>query len=105
MSIRSGNILAALAVAILAFFGGYSIAPKIAKVPATDIPTGSSVIPVSIIAMYEDASTSPSVNVEYPQFPSLSADFNADIASATMSRFNHPRTGRGQFGRSGRDFK
>lgn len=72
-------------MAIIAFFIGYSVGPKTAHAPA-DAPNNSKVIPVSIVTLYENASTSPSISVEYPQFPSLSAGFNADIASATMSR-------------------
>lgn len=85
MTHHSRSIFAGLTVAIIAFFIGYSVGPKTAQAPA-NTPSDSKIIPVSIVTMYENASTSPSVSVEYPQFPSLSTDFNADIASATMSR-------------------
>lgn len=51
-------------------------------------PNGSIVIPLSIVSMYDNASTSPQINVEYPQFSTLSESANSDIASATISRLN-----------------
>ncbi len=54
--------------------------PNVAKAPL-----GTSV-PMTLVTIHEDASTSPSVSVEYPQFPSLPADLNTAIASSTLSR-------------------
>ena len=54
----------------------------------TNAPTGSSVISLSIVSIYDDASTSPQLNVEYPQFSSLQASANEAIASATLSRLD-----------------
>ena len=85
MNRHSRTIVAGIIVAIIAFFVGYSVGPKVARAPA-NAPNNSIVIPVSIVSLYENASTSPSVSIEYPQFPSLPASFNTDIASATMSR-------------------
>ncbi len=85
MTHHSRTIFAGIIVAVIAFFIGYSVGPKVASAPA-NTPNNSIVIPVSIVTIYENASTSPSVSVEYPQFPSLPASFNVAIASSTMSR-------------------
>src|ERR1035437_7025674 len=85
------SIYTAVVVAIFAFILGYAIAPRISKAPSsTDVlsnaPANSSAIPVSIVSLREDASSSPTVIIEYPQFPSLSKDFNEDIATSVTSR-------------------
>lgn len=54
----------------------------------TSAPTGSTVIPLSIVSIRDDASTSPQIAIEYPQFSSLPASANDAIASATMSRLD-----------------
>ncbi|HUX12230.1 MAG TPA: DUF3298 domain-containing protein [Spirochaetia bacterium] len=41
---------------------------------------------MSIVSIVETASTSPTVTVEYPQFPKLPAALNSAVASATMTR-------------------
>jgi hypothetical protein len=78
---HSRSIMAAVAIGII----GYSVGPEVARAPA-NAPNNSKVIPVSIVTLYENASTSPSVSIEYPQFPSLPASFNEVIASSTNSR-------------------
>jgi len=88
---HSRTIFAAIIVTVVAFFVGYSIAPNIARAPGSTnapktAPGGSSVIPISIISLRESASTSPSVSIEYPQFPSLPTDFNDAIASSVTGR-------------------
>ena len=85
--------ISVLIAAVIAFFIGYGIAPRLAQAPTSNtVPPGSTadavVTPVSIVSIRETASTSPTVTVEYPQFPSLSAAFNAAIASSTLGRLS-----------------
>jgi len=51
-----------------------------------NIPQGATATPMTIVSIEETASTSPTVTIEYPQFPALPAALNSAIASATMSR-------------------
>jgi len=45
-------------------------------------------VPVTIQAIKENASSSPTVSVEFPQFPTLPAGFNAAIQSAVLGRLS-----------------
>jgi hypothetical protein len=90
-------IVATAVVVIVAYRVGYQVASfppasLLAQTPAGTIsPAGSIIIPVSIVSLREDASSSPSVSVEYPQFPSLGADLNSAIASSTLGRLAYFR--------------
>jgi hypothetical protein len=95
MTSHSRTIIVAVIVAIIAFFIGYAVGPKIAEAPSmsnadanvlASAPAGAGIIHISIVTLKEDASTSPSVSIEYPQFPSLPADFNSAIATSVTSR-------------------
>ncbi|MDE2041205.1 MAG: DUF3298 domain-containing protein [Patescibacteria group bacterium] len=59
---------------------------KQAAAPIANAPADSVIIPLSIVSMRENASTSPTIAVEYPQFAAVSDDFNALIASSTLGR-------------------
>lgn len=99
MKHRSVTILVAV-VAIAAFGIGYFILPPRTVAPASmspaaplpptpmasSVPTDAVIIPLSIVSVHEDASTSPTVDIEYPQFPSLPADLDAAITDAVTSR-------------------
>ena len=91
------TIVAACLVAVIAFFAGYAVAPRQAEAPTTatallGAPPDAIIIPISIVSIRETASSSPTVTIEYPQFPSLSADLNSAIASSTLSRLAQFRT-------------
>ncbi len=43
-------------------------------------------LPVTITEKHETSSTSPDISYEYPQFPTLSEDFNASISAAVNDR-------------------
>jgi hypothetical protein len=63
--------------------------PSTVTTPAvTNIPANSEVLPLSVVSINEDDPMSPQVNVEYPQFSSLPADFNDAIASSSLSRLD-----------------
>ncbi|HUX21933.1 MAG TPA: DUF3298 domain-containing protein [Spirochaetia bacterium] len=51
-----------------------------------NLPAGAYATPMTIVSIVETASTSPTVTIEYPQFPKLPTALNDAIASATMSR-------------------
>lgn len=48
-------------------------------------------IAITTEIIYEEASSSPSVSAEYPQFPSLSLQFNRSIESAVLTRLDEFR--------------
>ena len=58
---------------------------------APSLPKSPSQAPVVIETIHETASTSPQITVEYPQFPSLSADFNSAIKSSVITRLDEFR--------------
>lgn len=49
-------------------------------------------VPITIQTIKEQASTSPQVSVEYPQFPTLSAAFNTSIEKSVTDRLAQFRT-------------
>lgn len=80
-------VIVAIVVSLVTFVVTFTSLPRQASAPnIANAPAGGSIIPISIVALYENASTSPSVSIEYPQFPSLPADFNASIAKAVTDR-------------------
>jgi len=80
-------VIVAIVVALVTFVVTFTAMPRQVSAPsAINAQSGSNIIPTSIVTQYQNASTSPSVSIEYPQFPSLSADFNASIAKAVTDR-------------------
>lgn len=83
-------------IVLIAFFAGYVAAPKsalaptasetVAKAPVKASPAALRVPEAETVTFRENASTSPSVSVEYPKFPSLPAQFNSAIKAAVDSR-------------------
>jgi len=65
-------------------------APKIGQKPTPGAtptsPSASSTVPVEIQVIKEQASSTFSVSVEYPQFPTLSQAFNDSVKSAVLDR-------------------
>ncbi|MDE2037817.1 MAG: DUF3298 domain-containing protein [Patescibacteria group bacterium] len=91
---KPATVLIAALFAVAGALGGFLASRHLwgAAVAPEDMPAGASVTPLDIVSMKEDASTSPSVSVEYPQFPSLPRALNDAIASATLSRLASFRT-------------
>ena len=96
---KTHKALILLIILILVLCGCYALWPNIVLSPlkmagqfapgsSTTVSTPSDAVtmPMNIVSIREVASTSPAVTVEYPQFPSLSTGFNAEIASSTLSR-------------------
>ncbi|MBU6231186.1 DUF3298 domain-containing protein [Patescibacteria group bacterium] len=86
------TIVIAAAIGAIAFIAGLATAPRQAAAPGTEalpsgagLPAGAFVIPMDIVSIHEQASTSPTVMIEYPRFPTLSADLNSQIASTTLN--------------------
>jgi hypothetical protein len=74
-------------IAIIVVGYGFTKHPNTVTSPSvTAVPTGSTVSTLSIVSIHETASSSPQVNVQYPQFSSLPPSANEDIASSTKSR-------------------
>ncbi|MEA2715408.1 MAG: peptidoglycan-N-acetylglucosamine deacetylase [Candidatus Parcubacteria bacterium] len=82
-------------VVLAAFFAGYVAAPKSAMAPTSPVTaerppvkaaTSKSETPVTTVSVRENASTSPSVSIEYPKFPSLQDSWSAAIAEAVDAR-------------------
>jgi hypothetical protein len=94
MKHHSTTILVAVIVAVLTFIATNALLPREAAAPGNEsaqAPIGSVIIPMNIVSIEEHASTSPTIAAEYPQFPSLPADFNADIGSSTNTRLTQFR--------------
>jgi len=86
-------VLIAIIVAIATFLLTSALLPREASAPTTkNAPEGSVIIPMNIVSQREMSSSSPTISIEYPQFPSLSAALNDEIASATMSRLTEFRS-------------
>ncbi len=87
---RATVVIVGIVVALAAFLAGYASAPRMANAPSSSppsaLPADAASLPMAIVSITESASTSPAVTVEYPQFPTLSTDFNSSIASSTLSR-------------------
>ncbi len=83
--------LIAILIVLIALYAVVSSNIKHSK-PTTAIPTNplvsSASIPVTIISQKSDATSSPSISIEYPQFPSLSQGFNGEISDAVNSRLD-----------------
>jgi hypothetical protein len=80
-------VIVGIVVALVTFVVTFTALPRQASAPsAINAQSGSNIIPISIVTQYQNSSTSPSVSIEYPQFPSLPADFNASIAKAVTDR-------------------
>ncbi len=91
MNTKEYRIFVIILVVIVAIVIGYSMTQHSTTVTSptvTNAPTGSAVSSLSIVSIYDDASTSPQLNIEYPQFSSLPPSANEAIASATMSRLD-----------------
>jgi len=84
------NLIIIAILAVACFTAGYGIAvslqPPIGNVSVSNMPSDAHIIPVSIVSLNENASSSASISIEYPQFPSLPKAFNDTIASSTLSR-------------------
>ena len=85
-------ILTIVILIIIAFAFSYFSTPKKAAAPinkqTSAVPTPDQTGEVKAVAtkIDEDASNTPSVAVEYPQFPALPADFNTTIAKSVNDR-------------------
>ncbi|MDE1975316.1 MAG: DUF3298 domain-containing protein [Patescibacteria group bacterium] len=92
---RTTVIIVAMVFAIAGLAVGFVLAERYGIRPSSEAlltriaamaPNGASTTPVVIVSIKENASTSPQVNIEYPQFPGLPVGLNDAIASATLSR-------------------
>jgi len=61
-------------------------APKVTTTIDKKATTDGSSLPVSVVTFKEEATSTPSISYEYPQFPTLPKEFNDAIASSTLSR-------------------
>ena len=80
-------IIVAIVVAIITYLlTSAALRPR----PSLNLSTaaGAAVIPLDVVSIHENSSSSPTINVEYPQFPSLTADFNAEISSTTLNKLS-----------------
>ncbi len=84
-STRSLFIVIVLLTAGLAFIAGSKLFNLHRGSSFPGLP-GSDTIGMTLVALHEDASNTPRVSIEFPQFASVSDDFNADIASSTIGR-------------------
>ena len=86
-------------VVIIAIVGGVAFfvmnQENVAPTPVSTTKTDTAILisqkcglslAVKTETINEEASTSPSVSVEYPQFPSLTPEFNQAIKSAVLNR-------------------
>lgn len=78
-------IIAIICLAIGAGIG-YKLIPHSIQSTPSNMIDGSKTIPLSIVSLHQDVSSSPSVDIEYPQFPSLPKDFNDSISSAVNEK-------------------
>lgn len=84
-----GAVLAYVMRAPLPRLGQHSASAVAPQAPGTspEATSSSSVsIPMTIETIKEQASSSPTVSVEYPQFPSLPASFNDAVKSSVLAR-------------------
>lgn len=91
MNTKEYRIFVVILVICAAVVIGYSLTQHTTTVTTSStatVPTGSTVIPLSIVTIHDDASSSPQIDVEYPQFSSLPQSSNDLIASATLSRLD-----------------
>ncbi|MBU6427011.1 DUF3298 domain-containing protein [Patescibacteria group bacterium] len=75
----------------VSFWAGYKYAPgngmnNNVNTVLEGAPANSRVIPMSIVSVEETASTSPTVTIEYPQFPGLPSELNETIAQAVTGQ-------------------
>lgn len=92
MNTKEYRILTLIIVVCAAIVIGYSLrsanhsSTTVTLPTVSNAPSDSTIIPLSIVSIRDTASSSPAVNVEYPQFSSLSDTFNSQISSSTLSR-------------------
>ena len=81
---RTNKIISFIILLTLAFIAGFLVANRIwiGSVASED----KNIIATDIVSIRETASSSPTVTVEYPQFPSMAAELNEAIASSTLNR-------------------
>lgn len=88
-------IIIMVIVGYVLFFvnGKEQTATHIVKTPAVNNGELTKVeeVPVVVHTIQEQASTSPQVTVEYPQFPTLSTTFNAAVEKSVTDRINQFR--------------
>lgn len=81
------TVILVISAVVAAFFAATALEPRQAAAPTVQSGSGAAVvIPVNIISIDQHASTSPSISIEYPQFPSFSKEWNAAIVSSTENR-------------------
>jgi hypothetical protein len=76
---------------IVAFGAGIIFGPRLASAPKIVMrePTAdSSVLQISLVTIDVDTRDSPTIKVEYPQFPTLDKKFNNEIKHAVESRLS-----------------
>lgn len=79
--------LSLIILAIIAFLGGYFLSPHREAVFIPDqLPAHGNVVPLSVVAVHETASTSADIQIEYPQFISVAPEFSNLIASSVAQR-------------------
>lgn len=89
MNTKEYRIFVVILVVLAAVVIGYALtrhSTTVTSPTVTSAPAGSTVTPLSIVSIYDDASTSPQINAEYPQVSALPPSANEAIASGTMSR-------------------
>jgi len=90
MNTKEYKILVVILIVIAAIVIGYGLtkhSTTVTTTPAvTTSPTGSTVSTLSVVSIHENASDTPQVSIEYPQFTSLPPSADEAIASSTMSR-------------------
>ena len=79
-----GRIILLIIIACIVGAVLFYVNKKTPGKPSLPKPAGQA--PVVIETIREQASTTPQVTVEYPQFPSLAEDFNATIKTSVMTR-------------------
>jgi len=79
-------LFAAAGLALGLVLSGHSGLRASGEGSAADIPAGASITPMTVVSIEEADPASPTVTIEYPQFPALPAALNSAIATATMSR-------------------
>ena len=91
MNTKEYRIFVVILIILAAIVIGYTATRHTTTVTTSStatVPAGSTVIPISIVSVRDTSSTSPQLDVEYPQFADLPPSANDAIASATLSRLD-----------------